>query len=208
MIIRSIAAFSIGAALATSAVAQSSSLRVRGTVEHVDGSVVTVITAMGQKLPVTLGPDAKIAAIVKSSFANVQPGSFVGATALPQPDGSWKAVEVHIFPEALRGTGEGDRPYDYKPKSTMTNGTVKTLTKSSLNGMVEKAEGSAISIAYKDAEKRIAITPETVIVAYEPGQREELKPGAKVYISAATKQPDGSFVANRVNVGRGIAPPM
>jgi Domain of unknown function (DUF5666) len=208
MSIRTITGVCMGAVLAVSAVAQGAGVRIRGTVEQVEGPVVTVVTAMGEKLPITLAADARIMAIVKSSLSNVQPGSFVGATALPQRDGTWKAVEVHIFPESLRGTGEGDRPYDYKPKSTMTNGTVKALTKSSLNGTVEKSDSSAISIVYKDGEKRIAITPETVIVAYEPGQRDELKPGAMVYISSAAKQPDGSLVANRVNVGRGIAPPM
>ncbi len=180
----------------------------RGTIENVDGPVVTVVTATGEKLPITLAQDVKVMAIVKSSLSSIQPGSFVGATALPEPDGSWKAVEVHIFPESMRGTGEGDRPYDYKPKSTMTNGTVKALTKSSLGGTVEKTDSSTISIMYKDAEKRIAITPQTVIVTYETGSKEELKPGAKVYISAATKHPDGKLTASRINVGRGIAPPM
>ncbi len=208
MIIRMTVAAWIVTVLAASAVAQVPSVRVRGTIESVDGPVVTVASAMGEKLPITLAQDAKVMAIVKSSLASIQPGLFVGATALPEPDGSWKAVEVHIFPESMRGTGEGDRPYDYKPKSTMTNGTVKTLTKSSLGGTVEKTDSSTILITYKDGEKRVSITPETVIVAYEPGSKDELKPGAKVYISAATKQPDGKLTASRINVGRGIAPPM
>ncbi len=208
MIIRMTVAAWIVTVLAASAVAQVPSVRVRGTIESVDGPVVTVASAMGEKLPITLAQDAKVMAIVKSSLASIQPGSFVGATALPETDGSWKAVEVHIFPESMRGTGEGDRPYDYKPKSTMTNGTVKTLTKSSLGGTVEKTDSSTILITYKDGEKRVSITLETVIVAYEPGSKDELKPGAKVYISAATKQPDGKLTASRINVGRGIAPPM
>jgi Domain of unknown function (DUF5666) len=208
MIIRMTLAAWIVTVLAASAFAQAPNVRVRGTIESVDGPVVTVVSPMGEKLPITLAQDAKVMAIVKSSLASIQPGSFVGATALPEPDGSWKAVEVHIFPESMRGTGEGDRPYDYKPKSTMTNGTVKTLTKSSLGGTVEKTENSAVLITYKDGEKRVSITPETVIVAYEPGSKDELKPGAKVYISAATKQPDGKLTASRINVGRGIAPPM
>ena len=207
VIIRTALAACVGATLAVSAVAQGP-VRVRGTIEQVDGPVVTVVTAMGETMPIALAPDASVMAIVKSSVADVQPGSFVGATALPEPDGSWKAVEVHIFPESMRGTGEGDRPYDYKPKSTMTNGTVRTLTKSSLGGTVDKADSGTISIAYKDGEKRIVITPETIIVHYEPAQRDDLKPGAKVYISAATKQSDGSYLTRRINVGRGIAPPM
>ena len=198
----------LAATLVTFAMAEAATVRVRGTVEQVDGSVVTVVTAMGDKMAIALTADTKIVAIVKSSLASIQPGSFVGATALPESDGSWKAIEVHIFPESMRGAGEGDRPYDYKPKSTMTNGTVRTLAKSSVDGTVEKADSTAIVIGYRDGEKRITITSETVIVAYETAQRDELKPGAKVYISAATRQPDGSYVTSRVNVGRGIALPM
>jgi hypothetical protein len=207
MFIRTALGVCLSVLIAAAASAQGATERVRGTIEQVDGPVVTVVTAMGEKKRVALSPDAKVMAIVKSSLNGIQPGAFVGATALPEPDGSWKAVEVHIFPESMRGTGEGDRPYDYKPKSTMTNGTVRAA-KSSVGGTVETADAHAILIGYKEGEKRVAITSETVIVAYEPGERAELKPGAKVYISAAAKQPDGSYVAARINVGRGIAPPM
>ena len=207
-----IARFALAASLSVVAVAaasaQGTSVRVRGTIEQVDGSVFTVTNAMGETMRVALTPDAKVMAIVKSSLSGVLPGAFVGATALPEPDGSWKAVEVHIFPESMRGTGEGDRPYDYKPKSTMTNGTVKTAARSSLGGTVEKADSHSLLIGFKEGEKQVTITPETVIVAYEHSDRVELKPGAKIYISAATKQPDGSYVTSRVNIGRGVAPPM
>jgi hypothetical protein len=127
---------------------------------------------------------------------------------MPQEDGRWTAVEVHIFPESMRGTGEGDRPYDYKPKSTMTNGTVNAVAKSKVNGAVEKAEGTTLTLNYKDGEKKIDVVPETVIVTYVPGSKDELKSGAKIYIPAATKQEDGTLTTVRVNVGRGVDPPM
>src|SRR5262249_11649634 len=113
----------------TALFAQDKPMRVRGTVEQIDGTVMTVKSREGDTLKVKLADEAKVVALVKASLAEITPNSFVGATAMPQADGGWKAVEVHIFPEEMRGTGEGDRPYDYRPQSTMTNGTVNGLTK-------------------------------------------------------------------------------
>ena len=175
-------------------------MRVRGTVEQIDGSMMTVKARDGEMLKIKLADDAKVVALVKASIADIKPGSFVGSTAMPEQDGSWKAVEVHIFPEAMRGTGEGDRPYDYKPKSTMTNGTV--------DASVAKVSGSTMTLKYKEGEKKIDVTPETVIVMYAAGSKDELKPGAKIYIPGAIKQADGSLMTGRVNVGRDVAPPM
>jgi hypothetical protein len=127
---------------------------------------------------------------------------------MPQEDGRWEAVEVHIFPEEMRGTGEGDRPYDYKPKSTMTNGTVSALAKSTVNGAVGKTEGATLTLNYKEGEKKIDVTPDTVIVIYAPGSKDELKSGAKIYIPAATQQADGTLMTARVNVGRDVTLPM
>jgi len=189
------------AALATvSASAQDKPVRVRGTIEQVDGSMLTVKARDGEMLKVKMADNINVVALIKASMADIKPGSFVGSTALPEQDGSWKAVEVHIFPEAMRGTGEGDRPYDYKPKSTMTNGTV--------GDAVSKVSGSTMTLKYKEGEKKIDVTPETVIVTYVPGSKDELKPGAKIYIPAATKQADGSLTTGRINVGRDVAPPM
>jgi hypothetical protein len=196
------------ALIVTAATAQAQNVRVRGTVEQVDGDVLTVKSREGDILKVKMADDATVVAIVKASLADIKPGSFVGSTAMPEDNGRWKAVEVHIFPEALRGSGEGDRPFDYKPTSTMTNGTVNTVEKTSVGGPVEKAEGMMLTLKYKDGEKQVEITPETAIVTYAPGSRDELKPGAKIYISAANKQADGTLMTNRVNIGRGIAPPM
>ena len=186
--------------------AQDKPVRVRGIVEQVDGGLMTVKSREGDTLKVKLADDVKVVALVKASLADIKPNSFVGSTAMPQPDGSWKAVEVHIFPEEMRGTGEGDRPYDYKPQSTMTNGTVSSVDKSTVAGTVAKEEGSTLTLNYKDGTKKIDVTPEAVIVSYVIGSKDELKAGAKIYIPAATRQSDGSLMTGRVNVGRGVAP--
>jgi hypothetical protein len=208
MAIRIFAAVCIVALIVSFAAAQEKPMRIRGTIEAMDGQMMTVKSREGETLKVKLTDDGKIVAIVKASLADIKPGSFVGSTAMPQPDGSWKAVEVHIFPEAMRGSGEGDRPFDYKPKSTMTNGTVNAVGKSTMSGAVVKEDGTTLTLNYKSGEKKVNVTPDTVIVTYANGSKDELKPGAKVYITAATKQADGTLMTGRVNVGRGVAPPM
>src|ERR1700759_1611569 len=122
---------------------QPQTMRVRGTVEKADVSVLTVKSRGGETLTIKMANDVNVVAVVKASLADIKPGSFVGSAAMPEPDGSFKAVEVHIFPESMRGTGEGDRPYDYKPKSTMTNGTVSTANTASgtVGSDVAKAGG-------------------------------------------------------------------
>src|SRR5674476_245551 len=110
------------ALVVASASAQQKPLRVRGSIEQVDGAVLSIKSREGDTVKVKLADDAKVVAMVKASLADIKPGSFVGSTAMPDADGHWKAVEVHIFPEAMRGTSEGDRPFDHRPKSTMTNG--------------------------------------------------------------------------------------
>src|SRR5262249_40407799 len=192
--------------------AQDKPVRVRGTIDQIEGSMMIVKSREGDTLRIKLADDGSVIALVKASLADIKPNSFVGSTAMPQPDGSWKAVEVHIFPEEMRGTGEGDRPYDYKPQSTMTNGTVNTVGKSTgkstTTGTVANEEGTTLTLNYKEGTKKIDVTPETVIVTYLPGSRDELKAGARIYIPAATRQADGSLMTPRVNVGRGVAPPM
>ena len=190
------------------AFAQDKPLRVRGTIEQIDGAMMSVKSREGDTLKIKLADEGKVVALVKASLADIKPNSFVGSTAMPQPDGTWKAVEVHIFPEEMRGTGEGDRPYDYKPQSTMTNGTVNSMGKSTTTGTVMSEEGTTLTLNYKEGSKKIDVTPQTVIVSYMPGNREELKPGASIYIPAATRQADGTLMTTRVNVGRGVAPPM
>jgi hypothetical protein len=188
--------------------AQDKPVRVRGTIDRIEGSMMIVKSREGDTLRIKFADDGRVIALEKASLADIKPNSYVGSTAMPQPDGTWKAVEVHIFPEAMRGTGEGDRPYDYRPQSTMTNGTVNNVGKSTVGGTVSSEEGSTLTLSYKDGSKKIEVTPETVIVSYLPGSRDELKPGARIYIPAATRQADGTLMTARINVGRGIAPPM
>jgi len=197
-------ALGCAAALATVAVAASSAqqpptVRVRGTIEAVDGQTLTIKTREGSDVKATLKDKATIAAIVKASYADIKQGAFIGVTGMPQPDGSQKCREIHIFTEAMRGTGEGHRPWDLEPKSTMTNATVEEVA------AVGEHE---IKLKYKDGEKKIVVGPECPIVAYAPGDKADLKPGAKVFIGAAAKEADGSLSAARINVGRDAAPPM
>jgi Domain of unknown function (DUF5666) len=184
----------------SSALAQET-VRLRGTIEGVDGNTYTVKTRDGQTVKVVLGDKPTFVAIVKASMADIKPGTFVGATSLPEPDGSLRALEVHIFPEAMRGTGEGHRPWDLAPQSTMTNANVETA--------VSAVQGQTLSVKYKDGEKTIKVTPETAVVSFAPGDKAEVKAGTKIFIAAAQKQPDGSLQTQRMNYGKdGLAPPM
>src|SRR5499433_2657872 len=172
---------------------QPQSVRVRGAIEKVDGNTVVVKSADGGDVTLTLTPNAQIVGVVKATLAEIKPGSFVGSAAMPQPDGSQKALEVHIFAESQRGTGEGHRPYTI-PNSTMTNGTV---------GMaVTGNDGQVLTVKYKEGEKKIVVPPGTPIVRYEIGDKAEIKPGAHVALLNVVKKPDGSLEGARVNVGR------
>jgi hypothetical protein len=177
-------------------------VRVRGTVEAFDGTVMTVKSRDGQTT-YKIKPTGNVAVrgIVKASLADIKDNSFIGVTGMPQADGSQKAVEIHIFPEPMRGTGEGHRPWDLAPNSTMTNATVAQ--------MVKAVDGDVITLKYKDGEKKIVVTPQTEIVTYVPGSKDELKPGAKIFIAGAAKKEDGTLEAASISVGRdGVTPPM
>ena len=173
--------------------------RVRGTIEKLDGSTLAVKTRDGHAMRIKLTDDARIVGVVKASMADIKPGSFIGSAATPQPDGSQKALEVHIFPEAMRGTGEGHRPYSI-PNSTMTNGTV--------GNAVTSVDGHAVMLSYRGGEKKIVVPPGVPIVRYEIGDRSDLKPGAAFTILSAVKKSDGSLETSRVNVGRNGAVPQ
>jgi hypothetical protein len=190
------------AASASFAQQQASTVRVRGTIEAVDGPTLTIKSRDGQTTyHVKLADNVSIRGIIKASLADIKQNSFIGVTGMPQADGSQKAVEIHIFPEALRGTGEGHRPWDLTPNSTMTNATVAQ--------MVKGVEADEITLKYKEGEKKIVVVPSTAIVTYLPGDKSELKPGAKVFISAANKKEDGTLETAAISVGRdGITPPM
>jgi hypothetical protein len=189
------------AVIVTASAAQAQApVRVRGTIEKVDGQILMIKSREGAEVTVKLTDNAAVVAIVKASLADIKPGSFVGVTALPEGEGGWRAVEVHIFPEAMRGTGEGDRSHDLMPKSTMTNATVDETVKA--------VDGQVLTLKYKGGEKKIVVTADTVIVAYTPGDKSELKPGAKIFVAGGTKLADGTVETARINVGRDVAPPM
>jgi hypothetical protein len=175
-------------------------VRVRGTIESIDGSTYVIKARDGADLRVALADKAQIAAVAKASLADIKQGLFVGVTAMPQADGSLSALEVHIFPEAMRGTGEGHYAWDLRPQSTMTNASVDQV--------VTAVNGQTLTLKYKNGEAKIFVPADTPIVAYVNGDNNDLKPGAKVFI-AAIKQPDGTLQGRAWRVGReGVTPPM
>jgi len=175
-------------------------VRVRGTIERIDGSIYVIKARDGVEVKVALADNPQIAGIVEASLSDIKQGSFVGVTAMPQADGSHSALEVHIFPEAMRGTGEGHYPWDIRPQSTMTNANVEQV--------VTAVDGQTLTLKYKDGEKKIFVPVKTPIVVYVQGDKSDLKPGAKVFI-VAIKQPDGTLQGRAWRVGRdGVTPPM
>jgi hypothetical protein len=193
------AAAALAVAAISPALAQQQTTRVRGTIEKLDGNVLMVKSREGADVHITLTDNAQVVGVEKAALSDIGVGSYVGSAAMPQPDGSQKALEVHIFPESMRGTGEGHRPYAPVPQSTMTNGTV--------GNAVTAVEGHTINVKYRDGEKKIVVPPDAPIVRYVIGTRDDLKPGAHFTIIAATKKPDGTLEAGRVNVGRdGVVP--
>lgn len=175
--------------------------RIRGTIESAQPNALAVKLSDGAQSKVALAPDTRIIAVVKATMADIKEGTYIGSGAVPQPDGTQRAVEVHIFPEEMRGTGEGHRPYAPVPKGTMTNG-------STAGSPVKGIEGSTITIKYKEGEKRIVVPPNTPIFRYVIGSPSDLKPGAHFTIQAAIKKADGSYEASRINVGRDGAVPQ
>jgi hypothetical protein len=154
---------------------------------------------------INLPDNARVTGIVKASLADIKPNSYIGVTAMPQPDGSQRAIAIHIFAEAQRGTGEGHRPWDLRPGSTMTNAAVETTAGS--------VDGQVLTVKYKEGdkidEKKVVVPADAAIVAFQPGDRSELKAGAQVIIFGLQRQPDGTLTAASVNVGRdGVTPPM
>ena len=201
-LIRPLVAVAMVAASTLYAIAQQSPTpsRVRGTIEGVDGDVLSVKSRTGEDVKLHMTGDMRVVGITKIALSDIKVGSFIGTTTVPGPDGSQNAVEVHVFPEAMRGTGEGSRPYDLRPNSTMTNATV--------DQSVAGNDGHTLLIKYKDGEKKVVVSPETPVVTYVPADKSDLKAGAKI-IAFMKKLPDGSFETNRVSVGRdGLTPPM
>jgi hypothetical protein len=176
-------------------------LRIRGTIESVDGAAYVVKNRDGAEVKVTVTDPQLYVAIVKSTMADIKPGQFVGATGVTQPDGSQKAIEVHIFPESMRGTGEGHYDWDLRPNTKMTNANVEQT--------VGGVEGPVLTVKYKDGEKKVLVTPETQVVTYVVGNKADLKPGIKIFVGAAKKGADGTWQTPRVTYGKdGLTPPM
>ncbi|MCP9629653.1 hypothetical protein NML43_21400 [Rhodopseudomonas palustris] len=195
------AAAVLGLSLSTALAQQSPTpTKVRGEIERVDGDSLAVKSRSGQDVKLQLQPDLRVAGIAPSTLTEVKPGAFVGATTVPGPNGAHNAVEIHIFPESMRGTGEGSRAWDLGPNSTMTNATV--------DQSVTSNDGNTVKVKYKGGEKVITVTPKTQIVTYVPADKSDLKQGAKI-IAFGKTLPDGSFQTSRIAVGQGgITPPM
>jgi hypothetical protein len=181
------------------AAAADDTVRIRGTIERVEGPVYVVKNRDGAELKLTVTDNPLFVAIAPSTMADIKQGMFVGSAGMMQPDGTQKAIEVHIFPESMRGTGEGHYDWDLKPQTKMTNGNVDQT--------VAGVDGPVLSVKYKDGEKKLLVTPETVVVTYVPGNKDDLKPGTRIFVGAAKKQADGSLQTPRITYGRNGAGP-
>ena len=199
---RTIAALLI-TAVSAAAIAQAPAnppVRIRGTVERIDRTHLTVKANSGQSMNVTLAENFVVMGIAKAGLSDIASGKFIGTTTVGERDGALVALEVHIFPENMRGTGEGHYDWDLRPSSKMTNANVANVT--------SMGKDRVLTVQYKGGEKKVLVSEKTVIVSYTPVDRGELKPGAKVFV-VAQRQPDGGLTAARVNVGlHGQVPPM
>jgi hypothetical protein len=196
------AALALIVAASTVAAQQAPPQRVRGTIDKVDGDTLTVKTLRGDPVTIKLTPDARIGTMTKATVADIKPGAYIGVTAMPQPDGSQRAIGIHIFTEAQRKVVQARHlPWDRQPGSTMTNANVDTS--------VSSVDGQVMVVKYPDGEKKIVVPSNTNIVAMGPGSRADLKPGAGFIVMAGKPQPDGSLLAPAINVGKdGAMPPM
>jgi hypothetical protein len=197
-----VAGFALLLATSASYAQQPPPVRIRGQVDKVEGDVIDIKARNGDMLKVKLVDPAQVMAFVKASMDDIKVGKFIGVTAMPQADGTQKAIAVHIFLDAQKGVvPDRHSPWDLQPGSTMTNAIVDTT--------VAGVDGQTIMVKYKDGEKKVIVPPNTPIVAYAPGDKNELKPGAQIIIFGATKQADGSLTTPAISVGRnGVVPPM
>jgi hypothetical protein len=197
---RTIATLSFVSICMSMAALAQETVRLRGTIERIEGPVYVVKSREGAEVKLTVTPDHPLfVAIAPATMADIKPGMFVGSAGMMQADGTQKAVEVHIFPESMRGTGEGHYDWDLKPQSKMTNGNVEQT--------VAGVDGPVLSVKYKDGEKKLVVSPDTVVVTYVTGSQDDLKPGTKIFVGAAKKQPDGTLQTPRITYGRNGAGP-
>ncbi|MGY8667335.1 hypothetical protein Q3C01_33955 [Bradyrhizobium sp. UFLA05-109] len=203
-LVASLATIAIASSAFLSSIAsaqQAPTVRIRGSIETVDGNMLGIKTREGSDVKVRMTDNVAVFAVVRTALSEIKEGSYIGVTGMPEPDGSQRAIAVHIFPENQRGAAEGFRPWDARANSTMTNATVAETVKGT--------DGQNILLKYKDGEKKIVVPPDTPIVTFVASDKSEVKPGAKLIIFGAAKKEDGSLEANRVNVGRdGVTPPM
>ena len=190
------------AAVSVAALAQTAPppARVRGTVEKLDNNVMTVKAPDGKTVDVKLADNYTVVGVSRAKIADIGSGKYIGTTTLGERSGGLVALEVHIFPEAMRGVGEGHYPWDLKPESKMTNGNVADV----------KAVGKdhMLTVQYKGGEQKVLVPGNAKVVLFGPGERSELKKGAHIFC-VAQRQPDGTLTAARVNVGvKGTVPPM
>lgn len=186
--------------IADASLAQSPPTRLRGAITAIDGKTVTIATREGATVNVKLADNWVVALVAPVSAADIKANSFVGIASLKAPDGTLNALEVLVFPEAMRGSNAGHYPWDLQPESMMTNATVATVASGS--------DGQTLKLEYKDGTQTIKVKPGIPIVTFLPGERTDAKVGAKVFVGAA-KAADGTLSATRLNVGKdGLTPPM
>ena len=174
--------------------------RVRGTIEKFDGETLTVKSREGPQVTIGLAPNFTVVGLAKRSLAAIKAGDYVASTSVKGTDGNLHALEIHIFPEAMRGTGEGQRPHDLVPNSLMTNATV--------SGITAAPQGHMLKVTDKGGEAEVIVGPDTPIVTYVPGDASLLKPGAAIFC-IAQKKADGSLTAARITAEKdGVKPPM
>jgi hypothetical protein len=186
---------------AATAVAQNAPpTRIRGTIAALDGQTLSINTREGSKVDVLLNDPLTVSTVKKVDLADIKPGTYVGIATRTAANGELQALEVLVFPEAMRGAGEGHYPWDLEPGSMMTNGTV--------TGAVQATSGRELSMSFKGDTNKIIVPPSVPIVTFAPAERSDLKPGAPVMFGA-TKNAEGKLAASRVTVGKdGVAPPM
>lgn len=174
--------------------------RIRGQIEKADGAMLSLKTREGGMVNVKVADDARMAWLVKASLADVKNDMYVGIAGVPQPDGSVEAFSIHVLLPAARGNGEGERPWDARPNSTMTNAYVESV--------VDAKDGQTLMVKSKDGAKKVTVTPSTVIATLTPANKGDLKAGEQIIIMASEKQPDGSVLAKAMYIGRDVAPAM
>jgi hypothetical protein len=201
MIRRTVAVSAFVLLFAASMAAAQAPVRVRGVIDNVDGKTLSVKARDGAMVQVKLADDAHVLTLDKKSLADVKQGVFVGITAMPQPDGTQKAVEIHIFPDAMRGTGEGHYPWDLMPNSTMTNGNIES--------QVVSNDGQTLVMKYKDGEKTIIVPANVEVVMFVPATVADIKAGEKFFVPRGKKLPDGAVEAGVIIINSGgVDPPM